>query len=507
MNSVAIIILNYNTPELTESLVRYLRETMDYSDKDVYVLDNGSAQPAPSTTHLLGQNLGFTRGMTRGYEIASAAKKYDAYWFLNVDVIFEHGNNVLKEMVEVLFSRADYAEISPQHNSPHPQMLNANSEAQEVAFLEATATLVKASTIEKIGFWDQQCTLGWGIDYDYGWRVRQAGMKNIVTNRARLTHLQKSSYDRGAYAARANAEMGRVLTQKYGPNFMRITRMETNPLPAPQASPRVPAPPAPPPTSLAVCAIFRNEAPYLREWLEFHLLQGVEKFYLYQNRSTDDWQSALKPYIERGQVDLREWPNTGPAQLPAYSDCFQRLKGQRLWLAVIDIDEFLYSPKFATVPEALATLPPAWGAIGVHWICFGASGREDYSPEPVMERFTWRPVDSFHVNTHIKSVVRMDRAVSVRGDAHYFQVQGGTFNERGGVLSGARPQGYESSLLRINHYTTKSRQEYYRRIALGRVDGAGFVPKSVFEERQDRDYDDRTIWKWLPELKNRLAVA
>ena len=39
---------------------------------------------------------------------------------------------------------------------------------------------------------------------------------------------------------------------------------------------------------LAVCAIYRNEAPYLREWIEFHRLVGVERFFLYNNESTDD---------------------------------------------------------------------------------------------------------------------------------------------------------------------------------------------------------------------------
>jgi len=33
-------------------------------------------------------------------------------------------------------------------------------------------------------------------------------------------------------------------------------------------------------TRVAICAFVKNEAPYLREWLDFHLLMGVEKFYL-----------------------------------------------------------------------------------------------------------------------------------------------------------------------------------------------------------------------------------
>ncbi len=56
-----------------------------------------------------------------------------------------------------------------------------------------------------------------------------------------------------------------------------------------------------------ICAIFRNEAPYLREWLEFHLLQGAERVYLYNNRSDDDFLSVLAPYLADGVVRLIEW--------------------------------------------------------------------------------------------------------------------------------------------------------------------------------------------------------
>jgi len=35
---------------------------------------------------------------------------------------------------------------------------------------------------------------------------------------------------------------------------------------------------------LAVTAIYRWEADYLREWVAFHRLVGVERFFLYDNR-------------------------------------------------------------------------------------------------------------------------------------------------------------------------------------------------------------------------------
>ena len=48
---------------------------------------------------------------------------------------------------------------------------------------------------------------------------------------------------------------------------------------------------------LVACAIFRDEAPYLAEWIAFHRLVGVEHFFLYDNGSTDDPRAVLDPLI------------------------------------------------------------------------------------------------------------------------------------------------------------------------------------------------------------------
>src|SRR5262249_58542936 len=55
-----------------------------------------------------------------------------------------------------------------------------------------------------------------------------------------------------------------------------------------------------PPIGLAVCAIFRDEARYLAEWVSFHRVQGVERFYLYDNRSSDDWRGGRGPGVRAG---------------------------------------------------------------------------------------------------------------------------------------------------------------------------------------------------------------
>lgn len=256
--------------------------------------------------------------------------------------------------------------------------------------------------------------------------------------------------------------------------------------------------------ALAICAIFRNEAPYLREWLEFHRIVGVERFYLYQNRSDDDWRSCLQPYLDEGVVEVTDWPMPSPCQQAAYQHFIDRHRGEPRWVAFLDCDEFLFSECYATIFEVLNQVPRQWGAIAANWVCFGAAGRERHDPGLVIERFTERPADDFGPNVHIKSIVRLDHAESVGANPHQFCVSGGTCDESGRQVQGPFTSRARHRLLRINHYVTKSREEYVRRISRGRADLPAQRDPAEFDGYQGAEVNDETILRFLPALKLRL---
>lgn len=254
-----------------------------------------------------------------------------------------------------------------------------------------------------------------------------------------------------------------------------------------------------------ICAIFRNETLYLKEWILFHDIVGVSKFYLYNNFSDDNYLEVLQPFIDRGLVELIEWPHPKPSQFAAYQDHISKHSGEKVWVSFTDCDEFLFSPKYDTVSEALSTFPDTWGALGVNWMCFGAGGQEYYSPEPVIERFTWRDHALNPVNNHIKSVIRMNQGVSTGPTPHHFNVGCGTFSEVGELLNSPFTSKHSSDILRLNHYSSKSRGEWLKRSENGKPDRADMIiDPAWYNNRQAMGVDDRDIQRFLPELKKRL---
>ena len=256
---------------------------------------------------------------------------------------------------------------------------------------------------------------------------------------------------------------------------------------------------------VSICAIAKNEGLYLREWVEFHRLVGVSHFTIYDNSSTDDTARILSEFP---CVEVIPWPMPKPCQLAAYQHYLDRHHGESIWAAFIDCDEFLFPVQHDTISAALEVIVaghPHVGAIGVNWACFGSSGRQSYSSEPVIERFTQTLPPGNPVNQHIKSVIRMDQEVKVGGDPHYFNVERGTFNELGKPIHGPFSP-HTSGLLRVNHYITKSYEEWLTRAALGTPDiTAVVVDPEEFLRYQGGAMKDRCIQWFLPELKRRLG--
>ncbi|BBK41592.1 hypothetical protein STVA_16120 [Allostella vacuolata] len=242
--------------------------------------------------------------------------------------------------------------------------------------------------------------------------------------------------------------------------------------------------------TLAIGAIFKDEAPYLAEWIAFHARMGVERFFLYDNESRDDWRAAIDASGQAGRVTALSCPGSA-GQVRAYRDCIVRFRGEADWIAFIDCDEFLFAPDGTSLPAVLEEYRDH-PAVGVNWVVFGTGGHEQ-RPAGLVTRNYWRRgrtdvvvpypaylrrpgldparLDSYRpMNSHVKSIVRPALTLHPL-TPHHFAYAGGAraVDEEGRPFDGPWSPGIGLTRLRLNHYWSKSFAELAAKTARGRA--------------------------------------
>lgn len=253
---------------------------------------------------------------------------------------------------------------------------------------------------------------------------------------------------------------------------------------------------------LSAVLIAKNEGAYLKEWLDFHLLVGVEHFYIYNNNSTDHTLIVLQPYIEAGLVTHILWDHT---QLQAYLHAAKNFRHESRWAAFLDADEFLFGCETDDLKTILADYEE-YAAVLAYWHCFGSSHLSAQPQGLVIKHYTWRAQDDFEANGHPKSIAQLDHIVSLK-NSHVFYMNGVTVNERKEEINTLTPPLHEEKprdILRINHYIVKSREDFERKVARGRASkpGAKFEnPEGYWKFHNRNDVEDTRIWRFLEPLE------
>lgn len=257
------------------------------------------------------------------------------------------------------------------------------------------------------------------------------------------------------------------------------------------------------PYKLSICAIFKDEAKWLKEWVVYHhAVLGVEHFYLYNNESSDEYESVLKPFIESGLVELYDWDSENPAhlaygpfmdapwnaaQLGAYNDCLKnKALGVSKWVAMIDIDEFIV-PK-SGVKSFYKLLDQAEkkhkGTVSIPWRMFGTSGVETLNEgELLTEKMVRRSVDEDPKNQTVKSIHRPEA------------IEFCLIHIAEKLKPGFGAKTFKPHLVQLNHYWARTLE--FCRDKRGLSSGNDFLES--LEQVQDRD-----IFTFLPQLKEAM---
>ena len=261
---------------------------------------------------------------------------------------------------------------------------------------------------------------------------------------------------------------------------------------------------------LSIVSIAKNEGPYIKEWIEYHKLVGVERFYFYDNASTDNTREVLEPYIKDGTV-VYNYCEGSCLQNLVYADAILKYKNQTRWLAIIDLDEYIVPTEKDNIPDFLKDYEK-YPAVGINWVMFDSNG---YKTKPlsggglVTANYT-RVSKNYNLvkNNYIKSIVKPKMVSSVY-DPHFavYKYNKPAVNENFENLQGSVTKHTSIRKIRINHYYSKSEEEYAKKTERGNADNSAkreYVSKLVNFPDYEYDY---AIQKYVPELKKRMNIC
>lgn len=251
---------------------------------------------------------------------------------------------------------------------------------------------------------------------------------------------------------------------------------------------------------ISVVAIFKDE-PDIIDWLNFHIKIGVERFYLYDNDSTEDYESILRPYIDSGIVVYKKVLGQCK-QKPVYRDAVYRYKDETEWLAIIDLDEYIVPIQENNIKDFLIQYEEYSGIV-MNWVMFDSNGLENRQKDISVVKAYTRVNKNYQSckNKTVKSIVK-PKDVRFVVSVHVCIYKKGKFavdENFNRHITNIRVATMQNSVkkIRVNHYHCKSKEEYILKISKGFADRKTLRPYCE-SDLNFKDYvHDYTAWKYL----------
>lgn len=262
---------------------------------------------------------------------------------------------------------------------------------------------------------------------------------------------------------------------------------------------------------MAFVAIAKNEEPYIREWIEYHRLVGVTKFYIYDNESDDDMCKVLAPYVEAGLVEYTFVAGKA-RQLDAYNDAVRKHKNECRWMAFLDIDEFLmpmdsFKPVANVVSEIVQGAGKGAVGVSVNWALYGSSHFKERPQGLVIDNFVNRALPT-HWSCYMVKTICNPRMICDYISPHYplYRLGAYSVNDSDGKRQYCwfcHTVAYQR--LRVNHYMVKSRQEFMMKSRRGLADREGSYDMEVFDKYDLNDVHDEAMKLYSAAIKQKLS--
>ena len=236
MSKLSVIIINYNTAQMTEKVIKHFLLSEKELDKEIVLIDNGSTEKNNFNIFkdlgvkivINDKNLGFAAGVNQGIKNSSG----DFVLLLNSDVFVDSSS--IRVLVEYLENNRSVGIIGPKMVYPDGTFQPSTGlfptfksefirlsklykllpggtidwlnfynkkkilKERPVEWITGGCMLIRRKMIDEIGLFDEGFFLG-AEDFDYCYRARQASWKTIFYPEVKVAHYH--GYSSGGHNA------------------------------------------------------------------------------------------------------------------------------------------------------------------------------------------------------------------------------------------------------------------------------------------------------------------
>ena len=242
---------------------------------------------------------------------------------------------------------------------------------------------------------------------------------------------------------------------------------------------------------VGIMTIAKNESKYIREWLDYHYKLGVDEFFIIDNNDEGDDSLAkvIAPVANKYRIrsfDLRGRDALVKVgmQKGAYNQVVNMIQRVRIpidWLAVIDIDEFLYFDGKNIKEFLYQDKFKDTDVIHINWRIYDDNDQIYYEDKPVQERFTrqakldvvYNDELPWTENCYVKSITKL-RFRPMFIDTHTSYINNCVCKRSSGELTDCKidHEPITSDNNYVKHYNCKSLQEYIEKRCINNTDVA-----------------------------------
>ena len=259
---------------------------------------------------------------------------------------------------------------------------------------------------------------------------------------------------------------------------------------------------------ITLCLMSRDESKYLKEWIIYHKLIGINNFIIYLHNNSDNSYDLINNIKQKLGVNISlHIENTENIDWQVKSTMFNKIinEASTEFFCCLDIDEFIVLPQSDHIEEIL-TLPifNGFGGIAVYQDIFGSNNQTESPNGLVIENYIKRNPNNIELSKgypdytkpndlykHIKTIVRKNFYMKIL-NSHEYNTSSPVIDENGDLYRSyavKRPV----SKIKINHYFTKSLQDWRFKTGRPRFSGAPTYPDAWFDYFNSFDYYDNFI--------------